>query len=288
MTTRTTEEEYLSVKEIIDCYRVFVKENKNNKVYLGYPTIDKKINGLRPKEILTIIANTGAGKSAIAQNILMNFAKQTNKLVLLFSLEMSLESIAERLIQIELDLSNIDVEEKFIIGSDEEFLKYCNAASEKFKNFITTKKRIDVNDLKEFIREVENDLNNKVGIICVDYISLLKNKNYTKDEYSRITNNMEVISDYARDLNIPMIIISQVARFTTSNPSLSLYSAKGSGQIENSSDFLLALKKSDKTSLKSEIELLDLMLLKNKRGGKTRCVVELNKKNLRIKERRNP
>jgi replicative DNA helicase len=151
--------------------------------------------------------------------------------------------------------------------------------------FITVVKRIDISFIPEYVRQIENRLNKKAGLICIDYLALLKNKPFDKDEYLRITDNMQRIKEYAKMLNIPFIVLSQVSRNDIkSTEGLSLFSGKGSGEVENSSDMILTLEKTKKHPANENIDYLILAIHKNRRGGYGKIIVEFDRFNLRMTE----
>ena len=144
---------------------------------------------------------------------------------------------------------------------------------------------MDIELIPEYVKQIENITGKKAGLVCIDYLALVKNSKFEKEEYMRITDNMQKLKEYAKMLNIPFIVLSQVARSEMkSNEGISLFSSKGSGEVENSSDIILSLEKSKEHPSNENIDYLILAILKNRRGGYGKIIIEFNRYNLRMQE----
>lgn len=291
--------EFNNADTLTDCFLDYANNIESKKIDLGFPELDKQIRGLRTQELLTVVAPTGIGKSALALNFLMNFVKSNNELTILFSLEMSEVGIAERLFQIEFDMFGLEVEYNFV-KKDNSFIQKCRNLKQSLNNLVIVNKRIDVCSIPDCIKVIEIIKEKKVRLVCIDYIGLMKNKDFIQNEYFRITDNMTKLYSYAKELDIAVINLSQVSRSDVkgNEAGLSLFSGKGSGEVENSSDFYLTLEKViESNRLEKEVleklnyikrnenlDLLKLTIHKNRRGKKGIIYVTFNRKNLRINE----
>jgi len=303
--------DFHNVDSLTDCYIDYAKNIDKKKINIGFPLLDEQMRGLRVQELLTVVAGTGIGKSALALNFLLNFVKKTNELTVLFSLEMSSIGIGERIFQIEMDKFGFEIENGFI-KQDKKFIENCRGLKGSLNNLVIITNRIEVHSIPEYIKTIQNLRNDKVRLVCVDYLGLMDNNYFQKDEYLRVTDNMKKLYSYAKTENIAIINLSQTSRADVKdrngNAGLSLYSGKGSGEVENSSDFFITLEKieleisgkmeqglinkinavlyyNEKHSTESgEIDLMKLVIHKNRRGKKGVIYVTFNRKNLRIKE----
>lgn len=291
--------EFNNVETLTDCFLNYSDNIEAKRIDLGFPELDKQIRGLRTQELLTVVAPTGIGKSALALNFLMNFVKCKNELTVLFSLEMSEVGIAERLFQIEFDMFGLEVENSFV-KKDNLFIQKCRNLKQSLNNLVIVNKRIDVCSIPDCIKVIEIIKEKKVRLVCIDYIGLMKNKDFIQNEYFRITDNMTKLYSYAKELDIAVINLSQVSRSDVkgNEAGLNLFSGKGSGEVENSSDYYLTLEKIivnnkiEKEVLEKlefikrneNLDLLKLTIHKNRRGKKGIIYVTFNRKNLRINE----
>lgn len=290
-----------NIYTLTDSYINYAKDIDIKKIDFGFANLDNAIRGLRTQELMTIIAGTGVGKSALLLNFLMNYAKKTNELTVLFSLEMSEVGIGERIFQIELNRFGFEVEKGFI-KKDEQFIQECRELQKSLSNFIIITKRLDISNIPEIIKVIEKIKGKKVRLIGVDYIGLMDNALYRQNEYLRLTDNMIKLYSYAKTLDVAIINLSQTSRQDVkgNETGLSLYSAKGSGEVEQSSDFVLTLerfqKSNDEEKIKinsvedynkrhrTELDLMKLSIHKNRRGKAGIIYVTFNRKNLVIEE----
>lgn len=286
---------------LTDSYIDYAKDIDIKKIDFGFANLNSAIRGLRTQELMTIIAGTGIGKSALLLNFLMNYTKKTNELTVLFSLEMSEVGIGERIFQIEMDRFGFEIENGFI-KKDNQFIQECRELQKSLSNFIIITKRLDISNIPEIINVIQKIRGKKVRLIGVDYIGLMDNVYYRQNEYLRITDNMIKLYSYAKTLDVAIINLSQTSRQDVkgNDTGLSLYSAKGSGEIEQSSDYVLTLERIQKPNAveidkinslqaynekhKTELELMKLSIHKNRRGKSGIIYIIFNRKNLIIEE----
>jgi len=288
--------DFYSSSELTENYQKYISESSLKKINTGFSIIDGLTRGLRQKEVLTLIAETGIGKSALTQNILMQHSRNTKELTLYFTLEMSSEEIFERMIQIELKVSGFDVESKFL-GKDEKFIRACSEVANKNKDFVLIEKRIDINRLNEVVGFLENHFHRKAGLICIDHLLLIENFKFETNEYYKVSDNMKKVKSYSLESKIPFIIVSQISR-NNSRTGVDLFAGKGSGEVENSSNFVLGLSKINGDNAKDyglsetlvseldskNVSLLNLSVLKNRRGRSGNCIIEMNRKTLEMNQ----
>jgi replicative DNA helicase len=296
--------DFHNVDTLTDSYIDYVNDIDKKKINIGFSLLNEQIRGLRVQELLTVVAGTGIGKSALALNFLINFVKNTNELTVLFSLEMSNVGIGERIFQIEMDRFGFEIEKGFV-KNDKKFIEDCRNLKGSLNNLIVITNRIEVHKIPAYIKAIEMIKNKKVRLVAIDYIGLMDNYLFQKDEYLRITDNMKKIYSYAKTLDIAVINLSQTSRQDVkgNGNGLGLYSGKGSGEVENSSDFFITLEKLENIKdnekdkyltiqdhnekqgkISGELDLLKLVVHKNRRGKSGIVYVTFNRKNLRIKE----
>lgn len=296
--------DFFDVESLANEYLDYSKNIDSKKIDLGFPILTELLRGLRTQELLTIISKTGVGKSALILNFMLNFTKKTDELCVLFSCEMSSVGIGERIFQISLDCFGYDIEKKFI-KQDKDFIKKCYDLKQSLKNFVIVTNRIDVYSIPDYIRVIEKMKNKKVRLIGVDYLGLMDNRVFNRDEYLRNTDNMKKLYSYAKVLDSAIINLSQTSRQDIkSGEGLSLYSGKSSGEVENSSDFVLTLEhiiNSNDSNINKRLEMIDsynqkykeisgeidlmkLSVQKNRRGKCGIIYITFNRKNLKTKE----
>jgi replicative DNA helicase len=289
-------ESVFSKQRMYEVYEEYAKNISDKKLYMGFDTIDTALGGLRPSEVVSVIAGTNIGKSAFAMNIMYNITQRSDGLVILFSLEMSETDIFERYIQMQLDCYTSEVENIFI-KNDPVKKDAIKEIMQKHKNIYSVIKRINIDEVTPYVLAIQEMEKKECVMVLIDHLGLIKNDRY-KDDYSKTTDNMMKIKEIALHLKKPIFLLSQTSRQDIkSNEGLSLYSGKNSGEIENSSQIVFTLQKQKEIPAETVIDyetlrliqekrydLLKLKCEKKKRGDAKDVDIIFNKKNLRMTE----
>jgi len=207
----------------------------------GMRDLDEKINGLNKSDLLLLAARPAMGKTAFALNLCLNVAKKYKQTVAMFSLEMSREQLAMRLLSIE---SFVDGQ-KMATGklTEDEWTKLGMASSALSQTDIRVDDNpaITVAEMNAKLRRLDN-----LGLVIIDYLQLMTGSGYGKGGDNRVN----VVSDISRslkimakELNVPVVCLSQLSRGpegrTDKRPMLS--DLRESGAIEQDADEVLFL-----------------------------------------------
>jgi archaellum biogenesis ATPase FlaH len=267
-----------SLQDAEAVYKDYIKKIDSCKAKTGYSSIDKKIRGIMPGETLCILGKTSVGKSALLQNIGMNFAKESKEPVLFFSMEMPITSVYERACQIESGLTGYEIEN--------EYKRNSNLIFTTLKNFYTIEQSgLNLEQIKNLIRFAEKNIyHRKTGLVLIDYLGLVKGNG--KDIYEQVSRVARSSKDTAKELNIPIIFLSQVNRNYKEYDELEINAARDSGAIDEASDFILGIwKEKDNRPETEQTDIkLKLGILKNRKGGLGRISITMDKKSLKILE----
>ena len=233
----------------------------------GMRDLDKKINGLNKSDLVLLAARPAMGKTAFALNLCLNVAKKYNKTVAFFSLEMSREQLAMRLLSIE---SFVDGQ-KMATGklSEDEWSKLCMASAALSQTDIRVDDNpsITVAEMNAKLRRVDN-----LGLVIVDYLQLMNGSGYGKGGDNRVN----VVSDISRslkimakELNVPVVCLSQLSRGpesrTDKRPMLS--DLRESGAIEQDADEVLFLYRDEYYNENTEDKgVAECIVSKNRHG----------------------
>ncbi len=233
----------------------------------GMRDLDVKINGLNRSDLLLVAARPAMGKTAFALNLGLNVAKKYNQTVAMFSLEMSREQLAMRLLAIE---SFVDGQ-KISTGklTEEEWGKLSLAASSLSQTDIRVDDNpaITVAEMNAKCRRVEN-----LGMVIIDYLQLMNGSGYGKGGDSRVNVVSEIsrsLKIMAKELNVPVICLSQLSRGpesrTDKRPMLS--DLRESGAIEQDADEVLFLYRDEYYNPDSEDKgIAECIVSKNRHG----------------------
>ena len=212
----------------------------------GFSAVDQKIHGLNKSDLILLAARPGVGKSSFAMNMALNVARQSQKTVAVFSLEMSKEQLLVRLMASEglVDLNRL------MTGrlSASDWGKVTQAA----RTLRQTDIRIDDNpmltaaDMNAKCRRLEN-----LGLVIVDYLQLMSSsggKSYAGENRQQAVSDISrMLKIMAKELNVPVICLSQLSRANEKRedkrPMLS--DLRDSGAIEQDADIVIFLYRED-------------------------------------------
>jgi len=290
----------MSYSEMIEPFSKYIDAIADSKVFTGIPTIDEKLFGFRPPEVISILSEPDIGKTTFVMNFLKHQIESNsflkNKLLINFSLELNEYDLIERVLQMETGLNSFEIEKKF--QTDEDFKAQSKALVKKYDNIISVIERVKSEQIISYVKLIEDLYEKKAGLLIIDYLQLVGSD--IRDDYTRTTRNMQEIKETALLLNLPIIVTSQVSREAgKSDTGLTMSSGKASGAIEETSQIVLGLEKAklsngqsdiDQNTIelcsKGDIRLIRLKVLKKKRGKylDKELYLVLNYKNLTLYE----
>ncbi len=216
------------------------EREKHKGVPTGFSMLDRNISGFNKSDLIIIGARPGMGKTSFALNLARNMAVCGDKKVVMFSLEMTKAQLAERVLATE---ARVDVKKMRSGEFDDSDWQRMGVAIESLVNcelYFDDTSTITVPEMKARIRRMRD-----VDAVVVDYLGLIKSeKDYGAQrvqEVSDITRNLKLM---AKDLNIPVVVCSQLARVTegrgkSHRPMLA--DLRDSGSIEQDADIVLML-----------------------------------------------
>ncbi len=233
----------------------------------GLRDLDTKINGLNKGNLILIAARPGMGKTSMALNICLNVAKKYNKTVAFFSLEMSREELAMRLLAGE---SFVD-SQKMATGklSEEEWTKLAMASAALSQTDIRVDDNagITVAEMNAKCRRLDN-----LGLVIVDYLQLMQGSGNSRPGDNRVNivgDISRTLKIMAKELNVPVICLSQLNRAAEGGgdkrPLLS--HLRESGSIEQDADSVLMLYRDDYYNPDTEEKnIAECIVAKNRHG----------------------
>lgn len=247
--------------------------HKNKQKIRGIPTgyhdLDNILAGLQRSDLFVIAARPSMGKTAFMLNLAHNVAVKAKESVLIFSLEMSKEQLVDRLLAIESGVNAWNLRTGNLSDSDFEKIGNAMGTLSEAKIFIDDSPAITVSDLRTKARR--EDHKNPLGLIIVDYLQLMSGGSRFNDfnrvqEVSEISRGLKVI---ARELNVPLIALSQLSRSVESrSPQIpQLADLRESGSIEQDADVVAFLYREDYYNPETDRQnLLDVLIKKHRNG----------------------
>ncbi len=215
--------------------------------YIGIPTgfsyLDKVLGGgFHRSDFIVIGARPAMGKTSFALNVARNIAMKNRK-VLFFSLEMSKEQLAQRIISTEARIISNKLRTGDITDSDWEKLGLALQNLVNCELYFDDQANINVNEMKARALRMKD-----VDCIVIDYLQLMsgtKRSENRVNEVSEITRGLKMM---AKDLNIPVVTCSQLSRGVAKNSNdhrPQMTDLRESGTIEQDADIVLMLHRED-------------------------------------------
>lgn len=228
---------YKTVEKI---YENSVNGNEITGLSTGFKKLDFKLSGLQRSDLIILAARPSMGKTALAVNIAVHNALKENKSVLIFSLEMSKEQMALRMLQSEAMISAGKLKNGNI--AEEDWIPIHHISKELSKSHIKICDKAGIS-LSELVNRARKEkLKGDIDLIVIDYLQLMSTdrKENRQSEISEISRGLKQL---AREMDCPVLCLSQLSRATETrfdkHPVLS--DLRDSGSIEQDADVVLML-----------------------------------------------
>ncbi len=213
----------------------------------GLPDLDAVISGLNKSDLVLLAARPGMGKTSLALNILLYAGKHSGKACVFFSLEMSREQLAMRLLSNESFVDNKKLTTGRLSDEDWEKVALATSALNHTNILIDDNPSLSVADMNAKCRRVDN-----LGLVVIDYLQLMTSAG-GRNQYSG-ESRQQVVSDISRalkimakELNVPVLCLSQLSRANESRPDKRprLSDLRESGAIEQDADIVMFIYRDD-------------------------------------------
>jgi len=240
-------------------------------VRTGYKDLDNMTAGLQRSDLIILAARPAMGKTTLVTNLAYNVATVAKQPVLFFSLEMSKEQLVDRMLA---DASGVDAW-NIRTGnlSDDDFSKLSEAMGELAEApiFIDDTPGLSTLELRTKARRASHD--QPLGLIIIDYLQLMQGSGGSGSGYSNRVQEVSEISRglklVARELNVPVIALSQLSRSVESrSPQIpQLADLRESGSIEQDADIVMFIYREAYYNPETEREnITDLIIAKHRNG----------------------
>ena len=239
----------------------------------GLTDLDRAISGLNKSDLILLAARPGMGKTSMALNILLEAGKKSGKNVVFFSLEMSREQLALRLISSECFVDN----KKLVTGNlgpeDWEKIMVATESLNRSHILIDDDSTVSVADILAKCRRVDN-----LGLVIIDYLQLMQSaggRQYSGENRQQVVSDISrALKIMAKELDVPVLCLSQLSRANESRsdkrPMLS--DLRESGAIEQDADIVMFLYREGYYDKETPNPNLAECIIAKNRHGETRTV----------------
>lgn len=245
-------------------------KNKGNVtgVATGFIDLDYRTAGMQPSDLVLVAARPSMGKTAFVLNIAQHVAFKLNQTVAIFSLEMSKEQLVNRLFSLE---SRVDSQHLRTGNlSDAEWEKLIESAGVIGKSslIIDDTPGISISELRSKCRKYK--LEHNLQMIIIDYLQLMSGSGRGSDsrqqEISDISRSLKAL---ARELNVPVIALSQLSRAVEQRPDHRpmLSDLRESGAIEQDADVVMFIYRDDYYNKDTEKKGIAEIIIAKQRNG---------------------
>ncbi len=257
---------------------------KEKEQYMGIPTgfsyLDRVLGGgFHRSDLVLIGARPGMGKTSFALNVARNMAMKGRK-TLFFSLEMSNEQLAQRIISTEARIVSNKLRTGEITDADWEKLGLALQNLVNCELYFDDTANITVPEMKARVRRMKD-----VECVVIDYLQLMTGTKKTDNRVQEISEITRGLKMMAKDLNIPVITCSQLSRNTakTADHRPQLTDLRESGSIEQDADIVLMLHREDYYKMgedgeeeKTTANVAEVIVAKNRHGSTEKVEVAWN------------
>lgn len=237
----------------------------------GFKDLDNMLAGFQKSDFIILAARPSIGKSALAVNCALNIAVRDKVPVGIFSLEMSIDQIIDRLISsvANVDLWRLRTGRLTSEGEDNDFERIQRAMGvlSEAPIYIDDAASSNVLQMRAMARRLQAERG--LGLIIIDYLQLVEPRNSQAGLVQQISEISRSLKGLARELNVPVLALSQLSRAvehrTPQIPKLA--DLRESGSLEQDSDVVLFIYREDKYNPEtSRKNIADIIIAKHRNG----------------------
>ncbi|MEK7376714.1 MAG: replicative DNA helicase, partial [Candidatus Margulisiibacteriota bacterium] len=238
----------------------------------GYPDLDNMTGGMQNSELIIIAARPSVGKTALALNIAQNAAVKHKLPVAIFSLEMSKEALAQRLLCSESEVDAQKLRAQTLSDAGWKRLTRALGRLSEAPIWIDDTAAISATEIRAKARRMK--IERGLSLVIVDYMQLIQARFRSENRVQEMSEIARSLKTMARELDVPVIALSQLSRAVEQRqiriPRLS--DLRESGEIEQTADLVLFIHRDDYNNPNSEKANIAEIIIAKQRNGPTGSV----------------
>lgn len=266
--------EYVPIRQVVmNALEKVEKASKSKGTVTGIPTgfidLDYKLSGLQPSDLVLVAARPSMGKTAFVLNIAQYVAFKKDKCTAIFSLEMSKEQLVNRLFSLESQVDAQALRTGNMKDSDWEKLIEAAGIIGQSNLIIDDTPSISISELRSKCRKYK--MEHGLDLIIIDYLQLMSRSvggrsESRQQEISDISRSLKAL---ARELNVPVIALSQLSRAVEQRPDKRpmLSDLRESGAIEQDADVVMFIYRDEYYNKDSEYKKQAEIIIAKQRNG---------------------
>ncbi|WP_302622006.1 replicative DNA helicase [Paenibacillus sp. HGF5] len=263
---RTIREVAMSAFDLLE-YRYANSGNEVTGIPSGYADLDRMTSGFQNSDLIIIAARPSVGKTAFANNIAQYAAIIARKNVAFFSLEMSAEQLALRMMSSEQHIDANRMRTGYMRSEDWEKATQAVATLGNSNLFLDDSSSLTVMEIINKCRRLKEKFG--LDMIVIDYLQLISGNGRTENRQQEVSEISRKLKQLARELNVPVIALSQLSRAVEQRadkrPMLS--DLRESGSIEQDADIVSFLYRDDYYNQETEKpNIIEIIIAKQRNG----------------------
>lgn len=264
--------DYVPIKDVVIRALEKIESASKNKgavtgISTGFYDLDYKTSGFQPSDFILIGARPSMGKTAFVLNLAQHVAIKSNIPTAIFSLEMSKEQLVNRMFSLEAKVDAQAIRTGDLNDSDWEKLIESAGVIGKSNLIIDDTPGISISELRSKCRKYK--LEHNLGLVIIDYLQLMSGNGRTDSRQQEISEISRSLKALAREINAPVIALSQVNRACETRPDHRpmMSDLRESGSIEQDADVIMFIYRDDYYNKDSENKNMAEIIIAKQRNG---------------------
>ena len=226
-------------------------------VNTGFPALDVLLGGMQRSDMIVLAARPSLGKSSLALSIARNAALEQGAQVAIFSLEMSKEQLVQRLLSSEAEVDSKRVRLRQYTQAQEKRVMDVTGRLSGASIYVDDSPVLRVTEMRSKARRLFHERG--IDLVIVDYLQLIRGDGRPENKVQEISDISRALKALARELDAPLIAVSQLSRAVESRPTHvpMLSDLRESGSIEQDADVVMFIYRDDVYFKKEDWERLN-------------------------------
>ncbi len=269
---KKTSDDFVPIQEVvlsvIDKIEAAARQKGNvTGIATGFYDLDYKTSGLQNSDLILIAARPSMGKTAFVLNLAQQICVRDHLPTAIFSLEMSKDQLVNRILSMESRVDSQSIRSGNLQSNDWEKLIESAGVISAAPLIIDDTPGISITELRSRCRKYK--LENDLGLIIIDYLQLMSGSRHSESRQQEISEISRSLKALARELNVPVIALSQLSRACETRPDHRpmLSDLRESGAIEQDADVVMFLYRDDYYNKDSNKKNISEVIIAKQRNG---------------------
>lgn len=240
-------------------------DSKLRGIPTGFGAIDNLLAGLQKSDLIVLAARPAMGKTSLAMNMVHHVAVKEGIPVGVFSLEMSQEQLVDRLLAMQSGVDSWKLRTGKLDEDDFSRIGDAMGALSEAPIYIDDAPNVNIMEIRTVARRMQNE--HGIGLLVIDYLQLMSGNSPDRvQEVSEISRGLKAL---ARELNVPVLAISQLSRSVESrSPQVPMLAdLRESGSIEQDADVVMFIYREEYYNSDTERQnIADILIQKHRNG----------------------